>query len=80
MEQEILKQNIFFPNFALFNIDLTDPSTGFGAAGRFNVPLDMLYHDKNKNESGKLNATQQKEVNKAHIQINAYYEANKCTD
>ena len=40
----------------------------------------MLYPDKNKNESGKLNAMQQKEVNKAHIQINAYYEANKLND
>jgi RHS repeat-associated protein len=69
-----------FPNFALFDIDISDPSTNFGAAGRFNVPLDMLYPEKNKNESGKLNKDQQKSVEAANAEIDAYYEENKCKD
>jgi RHS repeat-associated protein len=66
-----------FPNFALFDIDITSPSSGFGAAGRFNMPLDMLYPEKNKNEFGKLNGEQQKSVEKANGEINKFYEEKK---
>lgn len=70
----------YFPDFKLFNIDLTDRSSGFGAAGRFNLPLDMLYPDKNKNELGKLNQQQQAAVNEANKQINEFYEQNRYVD
>jgi RHS repeat-associated protein len=66
-----------FPNFAMFGIDLTDSSSGFGAAGRFNVPIDMLYPEKNQNEGNKLTPEQQKEVESANAEINCYYEESK---
>ena len=66
-----------FPNFALFGIDVSDESTDFGAIGRFNVPLFMLYPQKHQEEVGKLNKEQSEQVEKANEGINEYYEENK---
>ncbi|THU34986.1 RHS repeat-associated core domain-containing protein [Niastella caeni] len=64
----------FFPSFAKFGVSVNDPSTQFGAQGRYNIPLLMLYPYTHQAKGGvKLSNEQFKEIMKAHNAINSYY-------
>lgn len=69
-----LSSKHYFPNFGTFNISVNDPKTGFGASGRFNVPLLMLWPSLHQNEM-KINLTedQANQINTAHKEIMDYH-------
>lgn len=81
--------NHFIPDFSLwdhtdFKVDLTNPSTQFGARGRYEIPMYMLYpilHQSRKSNSpdpdkvrhAQLNSDQLTEILLANKNIKAYY-------
>lgn len=60
-----------FPDFTLFeDADITDSKTDFGANGRVNIPLHMLYPERHQKEIGRpLNDRQQKQINRSNRAI-----------
>jgi RHS repeat-associated protein len=64
----------FFPSFKTFGVNVNDLNTQFGAQGRYNIPLLMLYPFTHSGKSGlKLTNEQSKEIWKAHNEVNSYY-------
>ncbi len=67
----------YFPNFGLFGVDLTDSDSDYGALGRYNVAMYMIYPQRHQKENGTLTNKQEKQINKAKNSADAYYENNK---
>lgn len=63
--------NHFFPSFATFGVSINNEFDGFGAQGRYDIPLLMLYKDIHPYE---MNEAQKAEIDKANQEINNYYQ------
>jgi RHS repeat-associated protein len=64
----------FFPDFSKFNVSIDNPADGFGAQGRLDIPMFMLWTtENNSNNKTKITVSGWHEILRAHDEIIKYH-------